>query len=174
MAKEGALIASSSLLLIFCVIVAFWMGHYALEFSDYLNVLKFWLGLDGLSETIKSSAIILQEIRLPRILAAIFIGASLAVSGAVFQGIFVNPLVSPGILGVLSGASFGAAVGMLLGQSLLFIQISAFIFGFIAVFFALMIGRFYGQANTLLMLVLGGRDKFIFIWRFALSCEIYG
>jgi iron complex transport system permease protein len=157
MAKEGTFIVTSFFLLIFCVIGAFWMGHYTLELNDYLEVLKYWLGFD-LSEfgEIKSSAIILQEIRLPRILAAISIGASLSVSGAVFQGIFVNPLVSPGILGVLSGASFGAAVGMLFGQSLLFIQMSAFVFGFAAVFFALVIGRFYGQSNTLLMLVLGG------------------
>ncbi|NTV95780.1 MAG: iron ABC transporter permease, partial [Thiobacillus sp.] len=47
------------------------------------------------------------EIRLPRVLAAVLIGAALAASGAAYQAVFANPLVSPGILGVLSGASFG-------------------------------------------------------------------
>ncbi len=159
MVKESAYIISALLCLVVGIGVAFWIGHYALSLNDYLDVVRYWMGIQTdetrLFQT-QSTAIILQEIRLPRIVAAVLIGASLSVSGAVFQGIFVNPLVSPGILGVLSGASFGAAVGMLFGQSLFVIQISAFVFGFAAVFIALAISRFYGQGNTLLMLVLGG------------------
>jgi len=53
---------------------------------------------------------LLLDIRMPRIVAAILIGASLAVAGTAFQAMFVNPLVSPSLLGVLAGASFGAAL----------------------------------------------------------------
>ena len=53
---------------------------------------------------------IFWNIRLPRILSALFIGASLSVAGATYQGMFRNPLVSPDILGVSSGASLGAAL----------------------------------------------------------------
>ncbi len=105
---------------------------------------------------LKSISMIYKRLDCLRILGAIIVGASLSVSGAVFQGMFVNPLVSPSILGVLSGASFGAALGMLLGESMLFIQFTAFLFGFIAVFLALMIGKTYATGNSLLMLVLGG------------------
>lgn len=56
--------------------------------------------------------ITLSYIRLPRILAAILVGAALAVSGTCYQSLFMNPLVSPGILGVLAGASFGAGIGI--------------------------------------------------------------
>ena len=50
---------------------------------------------------------------LPRIVAAVLIGAALAVAGAVYQGLFKNPMVSPDILGASSGAGFGAALALL-------------------------------------------------------------
>ena len=50
-----------------------------------------------------------MQIRLPRVILALSIGAGLSVSGAAFQGMFGNPLVSPHILGVSFGAGFGAA-----------------------------------------------------------------
>ena len=57
------------------------------------------------------------NIRLPRILAAMLVGASLSLAGASFQGLFRNPLVSPDILGVSSGAGFGAALAILLNAT---------------------------------------------------------
>ncbi|MEJ2528075.1 MAG: iron ABC transporter permease, partial [Sulfurovaceae bacterium] len=105
-------------------------------------------------ETIRN---IIKEIRLPRIVLALLIGASLAVAGSAFQAIFVNPLVSPGVLGVLSGASFGAALGILLGVSWFWINIFTFTFGFIAVSIALVISLIYAKrSDSMIMLVLGG------------------
>lgn len=153
------LLLLSIFILTFSIFIAFWIGQYPISFIEYMDVIDYWLGIEQSSEVFKNSqsiSMILQEIRLPRILAAVLVGASLSISGAVFQGMFVNPLVSPSILGVLSGASFGAALGMLLGESIFFIHFTAFIFGFIAVFLALMIGKTYSIGNNLLMLVLGG------------------
>ena len=98
---------------------------------------------------------LLMHIRLPRILAALLIGASLSVSGAAFQAMFLNPLVSPGLLGVLAGASFGAALGMVFSKSWLVVQAGAFAFGFFAVIVAVGIAKMH-KGNTLLLLVLGG------------------
>jgi iron complex transport system permease protein len=98
---------------------------------------------------------IIVDIRMPRIAAAILIGAALAVSGAVFQSMFVNPLVSPGLLGVLAGASFGAAVGMILAKSWFVVQLGAFSFGLIAVLAALAMSAL-NRGDRLLMLILGG------------------
>ena len=61
---------------------------------------------------------IVLNLRLPRILAAMLVGAALAASGAAYQGIFRNPLVSPDLLGVSSGACVGAALSILLGWSI--------------------------------------------------------
>jgi iron complex transport system permease protein len=55
-------------------------------------------------------AIVIWEVRLPRLLSALFAGASLGLSGAVFQGILLNPLADPYTLGVSSGAAFGASL----------------------------------------------------------------
>ena len=84
---------------------------------------------------------ILFDIRLPRILLAIFVGAVLAGTGAVMQGLFRNPLADPSLIGVSSGASVGASImivtaggaiqgGALVGLSL--VSIGAFVGGFLA------------------------------------------
>lgn len=62
--------------------------------------------------------VVLFEIRLPRTLMGIFVGAALAVSGAVMQGLFRNPLADPGLVGVSAGAGFGAIVAIVLGSYL--------------------------------------------------------
>lgn len=54
--------------------------------------------------------IVVREMRLPRMLAAMAIGASLSVAGAIMQGVTRNPLADPGLLGLLSGASFGVVI----------------------------------------------------------------
>ena len=95
------------------------------------------------------------DIRLPRVLAAVLIGASLSVSGAAFQAMFVNPLVSPSLLGVLAGASFGAALGIVFFKSWLAVQISTFAFGFAAVAIAVGMAKMY-RGNNVLLLILGG------------------
>ena len=69
---------------------------------------------------------------------------------------FVNLLVSLGILGVLSGASFGAALGMILGLNWFLINLSTFIFGILAVFFAISISFIYSNSRNIIILVLGG------------------
>jgi iron complex transport system permease protein len=98
---------------------------------------------------------LLINIRLPRIIAALLIGASLSVSGASFQSMFVNPLVSPALLGVLAGASFGAAFGMIFSKSWFAVQAFSLVFGFMAVIIAVGIARIH-KGNAVLLLILGG------------------
>ena len=109
-----------------------------------------------LSNAQEKRYITLFYIRFPRIMAAILVGAALAVSGACYQSVFMNPLVSPGILGVLAGASFGAGVGIVLfDSSLLATQIFAFAFACCAVGLALLFSVFL-HWRSLLILLLGG------------------
>lgn len=63
-----------------------------------------------LTDTGASTASVIREIRLPRELAAIFVGAGLSVSGAIMQGITRNPLADPGLLGLSAGASAALAI----------------------------------------------------------------
>jgi iron complex transport system permease protein len=98
---------------------------------------------------------VIVDVRLPRLLAGLFIGAGLAISGAAFQGLFRNPLVSPNILGVSAGAGFGAALAILFFGNIFMVQLLSFLFGLIAVWMAYALSRIY-RSTPVLMLVLAG------------------
>lgn len=105
--------------------------------TEHASVISKSVGLRGgstdASETASMGAQIVIQVRLPRLLAAMLVGAALGCSGAVFQGLFKNPLASPYTLGVSHGAGFGAALAILLGFSQIAIEIHAVIWGLIAV-----------------------------------------
>jgi iron complex transport system permease protein len=101
--------------------------------------------------------IVLLQVRLPRILAGILIGAGLSTSGAAYQGLFRNPMVSPDILGASAGAGFGAAAGILLGFGIVGIQCTSFAFGLAAVLLTCAAaGRLARSGDPILTLVLVG------------------
>ena len=103
----------------------------------------------------RSAETIVLQIRLPRAILALFIGAGLAVSGAAYQGMFRNPLVSTDILGVTAASGFGAAVALLLSQNAIALQIIAFAFGLAGVGLTYLLARVY-RSTPVLMLVLSG------------------
>jgi iron complex transport system permease protein len=98
---------------------------------------------------------IVMQIRLPRSVLAMFVGAGLSVGGAAFQGIFRNPLVSPDILGVTAASGFGAAVALLLSRNAVELQLIAFLFGLAGVLLTYLLARVY-RSTPVLMLVLSG------------------
>lgn len=100
---------------------------------------------------------VLFKVRIPRILCALMIGASLAGSGATYQGIFKNPMVSPDILGAAAGAGFGAAAAILLSFNVAGIELMSFLFGLAAVLITYLIGNLIGKkSGGILVLVLTG------------------
>lgn len=64
----------------------------------------------------ESGRLFVWQLRLPRSLAVVLVGASLAVCGVVMQALFTNPLAEPGLLGVSNGAGIGLVLGVLLGS----------------------------------------------------------
>ncbi len=72
-------------------------------------------------------------LRLPRILAALLVGAALSASGASFQAVFRNPMADPGILGASAGSACGACLGILWANSFAVIQFLSFVGGILAV-----------------------------------------
>jgi iron complex transport system permease protein len=98
---------------------------------------------------------IVIQIRLPRALMAMCVGAGLSISGAAFQGMFRNPLVSPDVLGVSAASGFGAALAILLSRSTLELQMIAFGFGLVGAAITFMLARVY-RTTPVLMLVLSG------------------
>lgn len=144
------------LLALMAVLLALSIGRYPLPAMETLRFLAAMAGvLEMDAEYYAFLYNLIVEIRLPRVLAAALVGASLSVSGAAYQAMFRNPLVSPGLLGVLAGASAGAALAMLLDGSWLLVQVSAFLAGLAAVGIGVGIAYLFGGGSTI-MLILGG------------------
>ena len=141
------------LILLFSLCISLLIGRYQIDIKDILSLFNKSAGEDT-SALIQN---ILINIRLPRVLAAVFVGSALAVAGAAYQGIFKNPMVSPSLLGVSSGAGFGAALGIILHLSSAGVQIFSFIFGVFAVFIVYQIGNIVAKNNnkTLALVLLG-------------------
>lgn len=97
-----------------------------------------------------------QSIRLPRVLAAMLVGAALAAAGASYQVLFRNPLVSPDILGVSSGAALGAVCGIFLSLPVVAIQGFAFAGGLAAVALVIAVAQAVRGVDQTLVLVLTG------------------
>ena len=103
------------LLLITIAIVAIGIGSVAIAPGDVLGILTHQLFSGGGDAAQGAGATsIVMELRLPRILAAILVGAALAVAGGAFQSLLRNPLADPYVLGTSSGAALGAAIAILL------------------------------------------------------------
>ncbi len=99
---------------------------------------------------------VLFFVRLPRVGAAILIGAALAAAGASYQGLFRNPLVSPDILGVSAGAGLGAVLGIFLSLPVAAIQLLAFATGLATVGLVLLVAASVRGREPVLVLVLAG------------------
>jgi iron complex transport system permease protein len=124
------------------------IGRYHIPVGDVINSL---FNPDATSQTIRA---LVLRVRLPRILAALCVGANLALSGAVFQGLLRNPLVDSHILGLSSGAAFGAALALLAALSPVYVQLFAFAFAVLAIGSVYTISSRFG--SSILVLVVTG------------------
>ena len=123
------------ILLLFVLLISFSLGSYSFP------VLSILMGNTSAIETT-----IFSEIRVPRVILAAIVGASLSVSGACLQGLFRNPLADPGLIGVSAGAALGASTIIVFGSSLT----STFIFST----FLLPLSACLGSGLVILMLFL--------------------
>ena len=120
-----AVIAVAGLVILGILVVAgVTMGTTQIGPADTLGVIVQRLfGLDLGGRWTEATETIVWELRLPRVLTAVIVGAGLAVAGATFQGIVRNPLADPYVLGTSSGAALGAAIGILLPVGLVAFQL---------------------------------------------------
>jgi iron complex transport system permease protein len=137
------------------LVLAFTVGRYPVALSDLLQAItaKLTGRPSGLSSAVES---VIWQVRGPRVVAAVLVGAALAVAGTAFQGLFRNPLVSPDILGASSGAALGAVFGIFLSLGVFAIQFFAFLGGLVAVAAVYVIGSAVRSRDPILVLVLTG------------------
>lgn len=155
MTRLVAALLGAGLLLILLALIALTAGRFPLEATDAaLGLLRRIAGQpSGLPADADS---VLLQIRLPRVIAAIAVGAALSAAGAAYQQLFRNPLVSPDILGVSSGAALGAVFGIFLGLDVLSIQLLAFAVGLCTVAAVYAIAIAVRGHDPILTLVLAG------------------
>jgi iron complex transport system permease protein len=150
--------------LIVTIIVSLNIGYAQIPFADILTILgkqiPFLNGFIDSSQVLpKYSAIILQ-IRLPRIVAGIIVGAGLSASGVVYQGVFKNPMADSYILGVSAGAAVGASICVLFGAGLAIfglrlVQVAAFAGALFAMFLVYSISRVGSRVPVATLLLSG-------------------
>lgn len=148
--------------------LAFWLslalGPVSLPPADLLRASLHFTGFPVSGDGLQQAELILGQIRLPRTLLGLAVGAVLALAGVAMQGLFRNPLADPGLVGVSSGAALGAAAAIVGGaffgglpDAFAPYLLSAFAFagglGVTAVVYRL--GRRDGQTNVGIMLLAG-------------------
>ena len=139
--------------IIFLAIFALFVGKNPISPGQVIEILGgIWNGSTDLQSGASQSVLF---IRFPRIIAALLVGAGLAVAGAVLQGIFNNPLVSPQFLGISSGAAWGVAIAILMNANPGVTSVAAFACGLSAIVVALLLSRLY-RSTMIYGLVLAG------------------
>lgn len=115
----------------------------------------------SLGNTDAMHANIIMNIRLPRVLLAGLVGASLAIAGAAFQGLLRNPLADPYTIGVSSGASLGAVLTLFFGLSIPFagmftLPLFSILFSFLTIFAVLLFARNIERSMKVETIILTG------------------
>ncbi|WP_165392292.1 FecCD family ABC transporter permease [Pseudomonas tructae] len=140
------------------------LGPVSLPLFDTLRVGARLIGLPVAGEGLEQAELILGQIRLPRTLLGLAVGAVLALSGVAMQGLFRNPLADPGLVGVSAGAALGAAVAIVGGSwaggipevfAPYLLSLCAFLGGLGVTALVYRLGRRDGQTNVATMLLAG-------------------
>lgn len=103
-------------------IIATWamsLGSFPISFTDVVRAIAGQGSADEL--------LVVRDLRLPRVISAVLIGAALAMSGAIFQGLVRNPLVSPDIIGINTGATLFAMFWIVTHQTSTLLPVAAFV-----------------------------------------------
>lgn len=151
--RRGLVLALMAAVLAACAVLSLCLGRYSIAPADVVKTLL--APVFGFEAPDAMMTTVVFNVRLPRILMSVLVGAALAVSGAAFQAVFGNPLVSPDILGVSAGASFGAALAILASGSALLIQGMALGFGLVAVGMVMLLGRVQSRMQLYMLVLVG-------------------
>jgi iron complex transport system permease protein len=150
--KFAAVVGAGLALTAMLAVVALMLGRFPISVAGVVTAL-----VDPDSSALAPSvAMVVWNIRLPRVAGALLVGAALAAAGAAFQQMFRNPLVAPDTLGVSAGAALGAVGAIFLGLGVVAIQMMAFAGGLAAVVLVWLIASRMRGLDPLITLILTG------------------
>ncbi|GAA2980915.1 iron complex transport system permease protein [Microbacterium terrae] len=157
--RFALLVGALAVTLVVVVVLSLGLGQYRLAPSEVVGVLLQSVGLDtAWAPAAPTAAGVVLDIRLPRIVLGLLVGAALAVSGVLMQAIFGNPLADAAVVGVSSGAALGAATSLTFGLAVFGMWTTpgfAFIGGLVAVFAVYLISRSGGRTEVVTLLLTG-------------------
>lgn len=153
--KHHRIVLIMAAALLICIIASFSLGRYPVSPAELLGVLGHKLGLPLQPFWTDQVEAAVWNIRLPRVILSVLVGACLAAAGGAYQGVFQNPMASPDILGASAGAGFGAALAILLGASAVGITVGAFAASLVTVALVFLVSR-HARGDRVLGLVLAG------------------
>lgn len=151
--RRGVLFAVVLTLLAITCICSVIVGQYDLELDDLWPILA-----AGPMSATELDASVLWQIRLPRLVLGLFVGAALGLGGALMQAVFSNPLAEPSIIGVTSGAGVGAAVAIVFGTSSLgswSVPVCAFAAGIATTIVVYQLSRSDGKVQVINLVLVG-------------------
>jgi iron complex transport system permease protein len=158
--KQGIVFPVLLLLLVIVALASMRLGAVSIDTETIFSALR---NLFDRSDAMSLNERIFLDIRLPRVLLCIVVGAALAVGGVLMQAIFRNPIVEPGLVGTSSGAAFGAALCLVLGATFdisagtWLLPISAFSGALLSTFLVVLLSRpGSGSGPSVLVLLLTG------------------
>jgi len=150
--------------LVVVFILALSIGQITIPVTDILQIILSKFGLASYTQDTVYETV-LMDIRLPRLVMTVLIGAALAVSGAALQGLFRNPLVESGLIGVSGGAAVAVVILIVFGSVLalnsdsiqmnILMPAAAFAGGLVATFIVMRIGEQVGKTNIAVLILAG-------------------
>lgn len=148
-----------AIILVVCILVSFLFGRYPVPFRELSGILAnkflsiFGLGIEPFWTDAMQAAV--WNVRLPRVIMSVLVGACLSAAGAAYQGVFQNPMAAPDVLGASAGAGFGAALAIYVGLSSMYITLAAFGMSLLTVALVFWVSR-HAKGERVLGLVLAG------------------
>lgn len=148
-----------AVILVACILLSFLFGRYPVPFRELCGILAdkflsiFGLGIEPFWTDAMQAAV--WNVRLPRVIMSVLVGACLSAAGAAYQGVFQNPMAAPDVLGASAGAGFGAALAIYVGLSSMYITIAAFGMSLLTVALVFWVSR-HAKGERVLGLVLAG------------------
>jgi iron complex transport system permease protein len=136
------------------IVFSLTLGRYPVPVADIVQVVLS-TPLNAVFDYTDVHRVVVEIVRLPRILIVALCGMGLALSGAAMQGVFRNPLVGPEIAGVSAGASFGGVLAIMLSFSPVSTVAMAFAFGLSALVIAFCLAKLAGKSSTLALVLSG-------------------
>ncbi|MCA1007818.1 iron ABC transporter permease [Rhodococcus hoagii] len=157
--RAGTVVIGLVVLLAALALASACIGQVPTSPAEVLGSVLHRIGLDiGPMPSHPAGEVTLWQVRFPRVILAILVGAALGCSGALLQGVFSNPLAEPGVIGVSAGAAVGASAAIVLGGAFTAgaaVAGAAFVAGLITTTLVYLLARSEGRTEVVTLVLTG-------------------